>query len=601
MKYFVAENFYFDIDTQNQFRIAGPGNHLFLGFSMLGKVNYKVTWYEVIGSQLQLEIEFPRSQIELSWPLVCDIRTLRTYTEGKSQRPSYHELASQQITALMPKIVVGPKTNQITAASFSRQYTDEYGHQQEYGAIIAVPEPGEIKFKDNSIEISGDKPLALTIQTINTIQLEDAPTAPIFRQDQTQVTSRDLPTTIRRLYHQSGAHIAHLVKAKKTSSFEYGTIFPRDWIESAQLGKGDLSPETIDYMYHQSLKHVDAEGRGWHEEVIGEYRSLVSELELVDRKMIDIEPLYLLGLELVSKQFILNNAHAQRLKAIGKYVLRQALNKPLITFKQKSSQAEGEYFEVGNWRDSLAAFPDQKPPIAPYDVNCVFYPKAIKILRDYSEFFSIEDDDLLNALHEKWSQQKEKFQVQFAGGRQGYCLALHGTPPEPLSVAHLDESYDLFYGEPSMEDTLSFAERILSEEYFYTPVGPLLVAATTPTLTEKHYHGKVIWPKQAAFAVAGLARQYRYGRQTSWPKVVLDTLYEAIITTSEASFQGWQDLGVVTELYYYDRAAKKARLYIDQEEVEGQMSVIQLWSAVACRRIVREYARVKELARQQPL
>lgn len=117
----------------------------------------------------------------------------------------------------------------------------------------------------------------------------------------------------------------------------------------------------------------------------------------------------------------------------------------------------------------------------------------------------------------------------------------------------------------------------------------MLVAADEDEFTTGMYHGKVIWPKQAAYAVAGLSKQYRYGKSQQWPEPILHQIKESILITCEACFRGWEDLGFVPELYYYDKKKKKARLYVDQKKYEGQMSNIQLWSSVGVRRIIREY------------
>lgn len=176
----------------------------------------------------------------------------------------------------------------------------------------------------------------------------------------------------------------------------------------------------------------------------------------------------------------------------------------------------------------------------------------------------------------------------------GYSLALHGRKNIPLPVSHLDESYDLFYGLPSLEEISSFASKIQDEDFFYTPVGPILVSADEDSFTTKEYHGKVIWPKQVAFAVAGLTKQYHRGLNENWPWPLIQNIRQSIIKTSEAFFKGITDLGGVPELYYYDPQRNIARYYTDQEEYEGQMSFIQLWSAVGARRIIHDYLTVTE-------
>src|SRR5690606_10452635 len=200
-----------------------------------------------------------------------------------------------------------------------------------------------------------------------------------------------------------------------------------------------------------------------------------------------------------------------------------AKEEDLISFKRIQQQSE-EYYVVGNWRDSFHGFPHHRPPLSPYDVNCIFYPLALALLQEYADFFEITDTQILTELLERWRQQKDKFRLYHSRDILGYSLALHGAKHKPLPIAHLDESYDLFYGEPSMQEIVSFAAKLQDENFFYTPVGPLLVAADEEDFGTQHYHGKVIWPKQAAYAVAGLGRQFRRGLQESWPWPVMESI-----------------------------------------------------------------------------
>lgn len=590
MKFQVIGNFYFDIDNQNQLRIAGPDNHLFLGFKFLSPSNVFIDQYQPNQNQISLQIATDSNRLEISKPLVCDIRTLRKYTEGQTKM-NYQDLIQQSINEVQP-ITTEKKSSHLI--KFSRQYQDDNGQLKYYGAQIITDQQTQIIVKKNTIQLDSTNPtFKFKIQTFSNLIIEEVINSPILLEN---VLSKfdNLPEKIQQLFHQSGEHITHLITNKKTSSFEYGTIFPRDWIESAQLGFGDLSRQAIDYMFEQSLKHVDETGQGWHEDLIGEYKYKQEQKNLIDRKMIDIEPLYLLGMELVSKEFLLKSQNSKKLKAIAQYLIGQAQDHQLITFKKKADQ-DDDFYEVGNWRDSVAAFPQHQKPLAPYDVNCVFYPVALKIISKYDDFFAVNDQEKINLLIKKFSQNSQKFLISFKDGIKGYCLALHGNPPLPLSLTHLDESYNLFYNHPTLEETLDLAAKLVSAEYFFTPVGPLLIGAETKYLSEKHYHGKVIWPKQAAFAVAGLTKQYKIGKTVGWPDWALKKIKHAVLLTSESCFQGWQDLEAVSELYYYDKKQNKARFYLDQDEIEGQMSVIQLWSAVGCRRIVRDYLEIKSL------
>lgn len=592
MNYFIKDNYYFDIDYLNQLRITGPGNHLLLGLTFPRDLAISVNEYDIKEEQLVIKLSLPVKSILLALPLVTDIRTLRSLIEPVSPKPTYEQLILLEKKDILPRKVEQHRTKISTKLLFCNEYTDTQNKIIQYGCEFIFVPSYEVELHEKSFSIRSDQELIFTIKTVSNVIIERKIKSSLFNQKE-KIPIKKFGSTVADLYDQAKNHVEHLVLANKTSSFEYGTIFPRDWIESADLGKGDLSQETIDYMYSQSMINISENGEGWHEDLVGEYKYKITDAtEHVDRKMIDIEPHYILGLPTVSKEFLLTEDHHQKLKKVAQYIYTNALKLDYITFKKAISTED--YFQVGNWRDSILAFPSQKSPLAPYDVNCVFYPMSLRLMRQYHDYFEIDNIDEITTLINKWDKQKEKFRLYHHNNIIGYSLALHGTKNRPLSVSHLDESYDLFYGIPSLEEISSFATKVQSSDFFYTPVGPLLVASDEENFTTKEYHGKVIWPKQVAFTVAGLTKQYQRGIRETWPWPLLQDIKQAIIKTSEAFFQGITDLGGIPELYYYDETQKRARYYTDQENFEGQMSLIQLWSAVGARRIIHDYLFVTE-------
>jgi hypothetical protein len=592
MQYFIKGNFYFDIDSYNQLRVTGPENHLLFGATFHPTSGIEIVSYKLIKGQLQIIIQFEKKEIDLAIPLVCDIRTLRSYIETKTPKPSYEQLVERQTDTVMPREISAKSTKFYNKIQFINEYFVENHEKKYYGSEIIVRKPVDIYVEDNRLHISGKEPLKITIRTLTNLEINSKSLKALFRH-RTSIEENLLDPEILRLYKDSKDQIKHLIKSKKTSSFEYGTIFPRDWIESADLGLKDLTTDTIDYMYDQSMQFISEFGEGWHENAVGEFKYKTEKIfQEIDRRMIDIEPRYILGLKRVSKKFLTSEIHHQKLLHVSKFILENARSKQLITFK-KSTEDESEYLILGNWRDSSLAYPKHKQPLAPYDVNCVFYPQCLRIIREYSDYFEIDDLDELDKLIAKWDNQKIKFRLYHTEEILGYSLALHGKKNIPLTNLHLDESYDLFYGNPSLEEVISFAIKVVDPEYFYTPVGPLLVAADDEDFSSENYHGRVIWPKQAAFTVAGLTKQYFRGLRENWQEPVLHTIRDAVIKTSEACFRGWKELGAVPELYFYDESTNHAKLYTDQQNYEGQMSLIQLWSSIGCRRIIHDYISVQ--------
>lgn len=596
MQYFIKENYYFDIDHYNQLRITGPQNHLLLGLPFPPEVPIEILEYYLDKKQLVIKLEVPVSRLELALPLVTDIRTLRNYIEPAQPKPTYKQLIEQGVVDVKPREIIKRKRHQKQTIQFRNKYTNEAGKVSTYGAAIEMGPQDTLEVKNDKLILAGTEPLQIIIRTISTVKPGR------FLARKVVYPRKPLPTEIFTpflvgLFEKSQAQITHLIKTNKTSGFEYGTIFPRDWIESADLGKGDLTQTTIDYMYKQSMDYISEEGEGWHENLVGEFKSKTLDSSLhIDRKMIDIEPRFILGIKSISKKLLTDEDIRKKLRLVARFILKNAAEHDYITFKKIATSTD-EYHFVGNWRDSYYAFPRQKSPLAPYDVNCILYPLSLKLIKEFHDYFLIDDIELLQGLIDKWSHQKEKFRLYHPDGIIGYTLALHGKKNVPLPIAHLDECYDLFYGYPSMEEVASFARKLVDPDYFYTPVGPLLVSADEDEFTTQHYHGKVIWPKQTAYAVAGLTRQYKRGEAEIWPLPVMQSIRHAILLTSEASFNGWTDLGAVPELYYYDENTHSARFYTDQTDYEGQMSLIQLWSSVGCRRIINDY---QEMVHKDP-
>lgn len=589
MPYFLKDNYYADIDQHNQLRITGPGNHLLLGITFPKSLPPVVERVRELEGDLVLKLAFAGKKLAFSIPVVTDIRTIRRYTEGVKPKLTYKDLVKQNITDVIPETVVQTETEKSHIITFRNIYYDENGEERYYGAKIRVSKDFALRQSGRVITVEGKKQVRITIRTVTNISIAEKIESPIFASG-SMVLRDKLSPFLHQLYKESRKNVEFLVRTKKTSSFEYGTIFPRDWIESADLGQDDLTQETIDYMYRQSMRKISRRGEAWHEDIIGHFRQKVGGDESIhiDRKMIDIEPRYIMGVPHVSNQFLLHEDNRKKLLLVSRYILENAKRKELISFKMRPGKGTG-YYIVGNWRDSGNAFPSQKVPLSPYDVNCVFYPTALRILLDFSDYFQIKKREHVEKLLSKWEHNKEVFRMFHPKGIVGYALAVHGKKNRPMPIAHLDESYDLFYDRPSMQDIVSFAKKLVDPKFFYTEVGPLLVASDEEEFTTQMYHGKVIWPKQAAYAIAGLARQYRRGREEQWPEPILHQIRGSVLVTCESCFRGWHDLGFVPELYYYDKKKKKARLYVDQKKYEGQMSNIQLWSSVGVRRIIREY------------
>ena len=379
-------------------------------------------------------------------------------------------------------------------------------------------------------------------------------------------------------------------------------------MEAADLGVHDLTEEAREYMYTASMKNINKKGQGWHEDVVGEYRyeHELSGQDIFDRKMLDIEPHYLLGLKRLSGRYLKKKEYIEKLRRVAQYLLGEARDRDLIMFKEKPKEEQKEigqefqetYYRMGNWRDNEWSFKKISETIAPFDVNAVFYPEALKVLKNIQKELRMRIRDI-DELIDKWDNVRKLYECKTATDKHGvlptYAFALYNIRKEKgklkydkFSVNHLDESYLYTYGDVSDKQIRSFCLRLLDPEFFYTPSGPLLIARNNNFgYTTQEYHGLVIWTKQAAFTILGLSKHYKKAKKEGWDEEMIQLIRKTILITCESLIKAFCSLKAIPELHIDIQG--KPKFYTDQEGVQGKMSKVQLWSAVGARRIFRKY------------
>ncbi len=627
--------YYVDFDVLGQLRIVGPNNHLHYASVGVPRELLEITSTYSERGQFVLEGKFLTDKMFLHDPAIGHIKRVRDLTEipGKPQ-PSFESIYKRYPTDLAPNYIGVEDTDRGYEISYKRLFQNHW-----YGAKLLFA-PGVSVHRHDRRRGYNLKTSLSEIHfklTTDADELPDSKLAHVIGPDPLATAKFGADKdTINHLLDRTMFEITHLVKNNKTSGFDYGTVFPRDWMESADLGLGDLTPETVAYMYHRAYEFVNPQGLGWHENIVGEFeyekeeearelsqslddlvdqsnrvghslRELVSQITemYIIRNMVDIEPRYLFALNSVDPK-LLSAQDIDRAKRVAKFITLQASTNQLITFKKiprlMRRHKYDVYYSAGNWRDSETAFRRVHEVIAPYDVNVVFYPRALEIISRHARALGADRTEI-KELMAKWQRPREWYKFKNNDGKLAYALALyniHGQGTEPkfkrLEVNHLDEAYDLFYGQPSRSDVISFAQRMASPDYFWTKSGPTIVGAGDG-YTTRQYHGRVIWTKQTAFAVAGLARQLKRARNEGWPGSAQQLLTKTITQTAYASIRAWLQLGSVPELHY-DKAGA-AHFYNDQPTAEGPMNLVQLWSAVGARAIIKTYLET-ELGYPQP-
>jgi hypothetical protein len=616
--------YYIDHNPEGELRLVGPRNHLYYGSTGLAGGQLRVLDVSPRGHEIEVRLELKPGQSFIPDPAMGHIRRVRQYTQKINQADLTFAQAEQAHPGeLHPNQVSTEIKDDRLTVTYLRRYGRDY-----YGTRLQWPHARLTRDDDrHGFYLSDTEPTSLTITTITS-----AP-APAYHGPLLQPSNYQLDRLdpywrgyAQGLLDRTTAEIDHLVRHGKTSGYDYGTVFPRDWMESADLLGADLAPAGLRHMYAESLRHVNDSGTGWHEDVVGEFkyerdeeidhlshnlgefitpdhplnqsfRRLFDQLDelLIRRHMIDIEPRYLLGLRTIPPGTF-NAATLDRLRRIARFVIQRAQSEDLITFNKVAlpfrRQRGNEYYLQGNWRDSDLAFKQIDPLIAPFDVNVVFYPQALRAIREYHELLQIDAARADQAIA-KWNRVRDWYRFTNPDGRPAFALALYGLSHQDgrlryhqMRVNHLDEASDQFYGEPSEAEAKSFAERLLSPQYFFTPSGPILVGHDQG-YDHSYYHGEVIWAKQAAYAIAGVERSLQRGRREQWSPDTLAILRAALIATSEACLQAFRTLGAIPEVHYDDHGTP--RLYNDQPKPEGVMNKIQLWSAAGARRILQSY------------
>ncbi len=622
----LAGPYFIDFDALGQLRIAGPGNHLFYASVGLYKTDFKNIHVDTLHNQVKLSATLKATNIFWPDPAMGHIRKIRHLVERSNRaKPNFALVRKESAGEIDPREI----SSQTVRGKRTIIYRRRYG-KLWYGTKLIFP-AGTILNRDKRkmgfSVTSPDGGLQFELITETNIKIGPGIKRAVKTEHFDYETFGALASSVKRLAERAVAETDYLVKYNKTSGFEYGTVFPRDWLEAIDLGETSLLPSAKAYMFHKALDLVGAEGEAWHENIVGEFahersratheladdlgdlvgdsdslavalKGAVNQLDdaQILRNMIDIEPHSILSFARIGTDKLPHRDIAL-LGRVAEYVLNQARDRSLITFKELPSllrrYKSEEYYRVGNWRDSRAAFKQIHSVVAPFDVNAVFYPQALRQIKRSGKLLGLNANDLsdIDELIDKWSRVKSWYGFTNRDGLSAYALALYdvketGTDKprfKQLHVNHLDEAYDLFFGQPSEQALESFCRRLLSPAYFFTKSGPTIVGARDGYQTTD-YHGQVIWTKQTAYCVAGL--EHQLGRK-SHSAGLRALIKEALQQTAQSSLMAYLQLGGTPELHYDLRG--HPRFYSDQPTTEGPMNKVQLWSAVGALRIIQVY------------
>ena len=611
----IAGGYYVDFDSFKQFRIIGPNNHLFCGLVDVPRHKIDIKSVKNKNNILTVKGYFNSESLNLYYPAMDDIRTMRKLV---GHNDTFLSVREKDFSCLVPQIIRKIKRDNRISLKFKRVYGKNFYEtvfQFESGIEIKKIKKPFAGFKLGFTHILSQKgnkksksrnekiPFIITCRT-NDINFKEIKKISSIKENSFDFKLfKEKDNFVKYILKRTEIEIKHLLEWGKTSGDRFGTIFPRDWMEAADLGVNDLTSEVRGYMYQASLKNVNQKGEGWHEDVVGEYKYEfeVSGKDIIDRKMIDIEPHYLMSLDYLPQNFWFKKDVRNKLNRVAKYVLKKSRKNDFIIFKKQSflkRTKDKEYFLKGNWRDSGEAFKKIHPIIAPFDVNAVFYPKALANIKKYQKHLNLSKNDVkdIDDLIKKWKNKKKDYLFKNPDGRMAYALALYDIKKnkdkkvsyKKMKVNHLDESYLYAYCESNQKEIKSFCERLLDPKYFYTKSGPLLIAKNNKYFyTQEEYHGLVIWMKQTAFVVLGLSKHLKLAIIENWPLELQRLIKKTILTITEDTLKAASKLNAVPEVYIDVDGAPK--FFSDQASARNRASEVQLWSAVGIRRIIRKY------------
>lgn len=580
----LEQGFYIDIDHLGQLRVVGPGDHLYFGMVSEELRDFDITKVFSKGKKLFISGYFYESKIKFFYPLMGDIRTVRTYIYGnKEEVKTYYYVRNNYSDVLSPTKVSFKKRDGKQSIIFERHFGKNF-----YGTEIILNNNIEIKQKESFFYLKTKEPVIdFTIMVYDNGFYRPDFYSKAFKSRKINYSNFDIRKDIvKDLLNRTQIECEHLLKYRKTSSFDYGTVFPRDWTEAALLGFDDFNEKTIKYIMEESFKYVTLKGEGWHEHGVGEfaYNHNKNNEKNINRDMIDIEPRYILSFGKFPKVFINNKLLLRKVKRVANYILEQAEKNYFIKFEE-IPQFKG--FKAGNWRDSFLAYSGVSSNIVSFDTNAVFYPMALKVIADNAKILEV-NKNFAKRLFLDWKNKKDLFRFQDKKGNSAFALALYDFKDKrnfkKLKVDHTDEAYDLIFGNPEERDVKSLVKRILSYEYFRTACGPIIVGKHEGYKSSQ-YHGEVIWIKQAGILSLGFRKQY-LRRDIS--KTTKKLLKEAIGYLYESLMCVFEYQNLLPELHIDKKGLPV--LYSEQgKTVEGHMNKIQFWSCEAARRIVFDY------------
>ena len=118
----IEGGYYVDFDAFGQFRIIGPNNHLYCGLIDIPRHKININSIKSKNNILQINAVFNSDSVNLYYPAMDDMRTVRVL----AIRKTFLNIREEIYDRMVPQIVRRSKKNGKTLLKFKRVYGEKY-------------------------------------------------------------------------------------------------------------------------------------------------------------------------------------------------------------------------------------------------------------------------------------------------------------------------------------------------------------------------------------------------------------------------------------------------------------------------------------------
>lgn len=494
----ITPNFHIGVEATGELWITGPKRKCYFARSLTDE-DLHIKGVNQIAHQLQIEATFTKATIFIPDPCLSELETVASAIAISYSPDSRIQIAySSARSPALQVLITLPKQAKITRSSIKQGF-DVTCQNSDLGTTITAP---------------------LQIDAVG----------PRFTKNDILFVKQKFPTKYNGLYQQSLAMTNYLLSGIPPNDPQA----IRQWLEGLAILEELLTPKAKLWIFSEALlalsnilnysnREIDkspathpyihckqSDESSFHNIEKLQQRILllgkVADTTFARSGILDLVPRLIIASGFVNHHQ-LSGEQVRLLRVLANSFLDSAQSQKIISFANapRLFRSLGPSYPSPTWRDSGDGFANAKGVIAPYEVNAVWYPSALRALGAHPEVFAV-DPKKVAALLLRWQKLPDKFQYEDAEKSQCFSLALIGKNSDQLKINTLDEGYGLLFGKIDQDDAFHFAQRLSNPKYFYSSAGPILTSANDERFTQEQKYGKLIWTKQVAIALKGIQK-----------------------------------------------------------------------------------------------